>query len=93
MSSSLAEEWAACDDGWAGAEPDADDSEPPEHLHWPEAHEVRILHPLWSVPSARRYRPGFTQMEELSGTPPAPAASLVTSAAASLVSMWRGWTK
>ncbi|KAF9819839.1 hypothetical protein SFRURICE_004193 [Spodoptera frugiperda] len=52
---------------------DTDDTEPPEHLHWPEAME----------------------MEELSCSPasPAPAPSLVTSAAASLASMWRVFTK
>ncbi|CAH2244658.1 jg5444 [Pararge aegeria aegeria] len=33
-----------------------------------------------------------TPMEEISSSPP-PAPSLVTSAAASLASMWRGWTK
>ncbi|XP_060802839.1 beclin 1-associated autophagy-related key regulator [Amyelois transitella] len=37
--------------------------------------------------------PEAMQLEEVSGTPPPPAPSLVTSAAASLASMWRGWTK
>ncbi|XP_072936972.1 beclin 1-associated autophagy-related key regulator [Epargyreus clarus] len=37
--------------------------------------------------------PETAEMEELSCSPPAPAPSLVTSAAASLASMWRGWTK
>lgn len=62
MSSSLAEAWAACDDGWAGAEPDADDTEPPEHLHWPEAHEVRIARVgLGCSFPLRRYRSAFTR--------------------------------
>ncbi|XP_050685234.1 uncharacterized protein LOC126979757 isoform X2 [Leptidea sinapis] len=36
--------------------------------------------------------PDTEQLKELSGTPP-PAASLVTSAAASIASIWRGWSK
>ncbi|KAJ8725995.1 hypothetical protein PYW07_000693 [Mythimna separata] len=77
------EAWVSCQSAavrslWADAiaalgDLDTDDTEPPEHLNWPET----------------------TEMEELSGTPPsaAPAASLVTSAAASLASMWRVFTK
>lgn len=61
MSGSLADAWAACDDGWAGAEPDADDCEPPEHLHWPETQEVRTARPAPRRPAAadarlRRWR-------------------------------------
>ncbi|KAJ2944420.1 hypothetical protein O0L34_g3756 [Tuta absoluta] len=46
-------------------------------------------------PPEHLHWPETNEMEELSCTPPppAPAASLVTSAAASLASMWRGWTK
>ncbi|XP_050361600.1 beclin 1-associated autophagy-related key regulator [Nymphalis io] len=51
----------------------------PEELDEPEPPE----HLHW---------PDNAQMEELSCTPP-PAPSLVTSAAASIASMWRGWTK
>ncbi|CAH0726398.1 unnamed protein product, partial [Brenthis ino] len=42
-------------------------------------------------PPEHLHWPDTAQIEELSCTPPAP--SLVTSAAASLASMWRGWTK
>ncbi|XP_059058983.1 beclin 1-associated autophagy-related key regulator [Achroia grisella] len=44
-------------------------------------------------PPEHLHWPEPAEMEELSSTPPAPAPSLVTSAAASLASMWRGWTK
>ncbi|XP_034831157.1 beclin 1-associated autophagy-related key regulator isoform X1 [Maniola hyperantus] len=43
-------------------------------------------------PPEHLHWPDTAQMEELSSTPP-PAPSLVTSAAASIASMWRVWTK
>ncbi|XP_068621661.1 beclin 1-associated autophagy-related key regulator [Battus philenor] len=70
-SASCASEW---EEAWRCAAQDLDDTEPPEHLSWPDAADF--------------------QLDEVSCSPPsAPAPSLVTSAAASLASMWRGWTK